>query len=176
MELLSARLGDVLSALYLASACVWRYEVEAEPALLPMAQAAIDRQLASAALILRDLVQNLPSKPLVFIAPLLLGGTRQLLPVNDRRTLALAEALRSEPVLIQRLCPDVGVPKAGGLRDLMQALKLAQPLGDELPTLNKLLRRSASLETAAAGARNPAAALAYLQAADRVIQVDDFPP
>lgn len=29
LELLSARLGDILSALYLASACLWRYEMEA---------------------------------------------------------------------------------------------------------------------------------------------------
>ena len=176
MALLSARLGDVLSALYLAAACVWRYEVEAEPAMLALARAAIGRQLAGAARALRELVHNLPSKPLVFIAPLLLRGTRQLRPVDDTRSLALDEALRSNKVLISRLCPDVGVPRAGGLRDLMQALKLAQSLGDEWPALNKQLRRSRSLEEAAAGASDPAAALAYLRAADRVIQVDDFAP
>ena len=44
-----------------------------------------------------------------------------------------------------------------------------------LPALNKALRRTRSLDTAAAGARDPTAALAYLQAADRLIQVDHFP-
>jgi acyl-CoA dehydrogenase len=48
-------------------------------------------------------------------------------------------------------------------------------LGDEAPALNKLVRRSESLEHAAQNARDPARALAYLLAADRVIQVDDFP-
>ena len=66
------------------------------------------------------------------------------------------------------------MPKSGGLRDLMRALALARELGDEVPGLNALVRRSDSFEQAARGARDPALALAYLLAADRVIQVDDF--
>lgn len=45
--------------------------------------------------------------------------------------------------------------------DLMQAPELEQQLGDE---------------EAAQAASKPALALAYLRAADRVIQVDDFAP
>ena len=176
MELLSTRLGDVLSHLYLAAASVWRYEVEAEPKMLPIARAAIRTQLARAAFTLRELRANLPSRTLALASPLLLGGTRSLHPPGDRALLAMAEALRTDPVLIARLCPDVGKPKQGGLRDLIQALELAGPVADELATLNHTLRRTRSLEQAANGARNPAAALAYLQAADRVIQVDDFAP
>ena len=59
-------------------------------------------------------------------------------------------------------------------RDLMRALELSRPVMDELPALNRVLRRTRSLQDAAAGSRDPAAALAYLQAADRVIQVDEF--
>ena len=176
MELLSTRLGDVLSHLYLAAASVWRYEVEAEPKMLPIARAAIRTQLARAAFTLRELRANLPSRTLALASPLLLGGTRSLHPPGDRALLAMAEALRTDPVLIATLCPDVGKPKQGGLRDLIQALELAGPVADELATLNHTLRRTRSLEQAANGARNPAAALAYLQAADRVIQVDDFAP
>jgi acyl-CoA dehydrogenase len=176
LELLSARLGDVLSCLYLASACVWRFESEAEPKMLPVARAAIDVQLVRGARILRELHRNLPSPALAVVAPLLLGGTRRLRPLGDRRAIALAEALRTDPVLIARLCPDVSRPKQGGLLDMMRALELGQAIGDELPALNRALRRTRSLEDAAAGARDPAAALAYLKAADRVIQVDDFAP
>jgi acyl-CoA dehydrogenase len=43
------------------------------------------------------------------------------------------------------------------------------------PDLNKALRRTRSLADAARSAQNPELALAYLEAADRVIQVDDFP-
>ena len=176
LELLSARLGDVLSCLYLASACLWRYEVEGEAKMLPLARAAVRTQLSRGALILRELQANLPSRVLAFVSPLLLGGTRRLTPPNDRTVLALAEALRTDPVLIARLCPDVGMPREGGLRDLIEALALAEPVADELVALNHTLRRTRSLEESAAGARNPAAALAYLKAADRVIQVDDFAP
>jgi len=175
LELLSARLGDVLSHLYLAAACVWRYEVEAEPRLLPYARAAIRRQLFSADTLLRELHDNLPAQGLALLKPLLLGRGRGLRQLGDRELLALADALRDDPVLMDRLCPDVGVPKSGGLRDLALAIELSRAVKDELPAFNKVLRRTRSLEQAAAGARDPAAALAYLKAADQVIQVDDFP-
>ena len=125
---------------------------------------------------LRELYANMPSRPLALAAPLLLRGNSQLRGLLDLQWLALADALRDDATLIAKLCPDVGQPKAGGLLDLMCAFELAQPLADELPELNKTLRRTASLEEAAAGSANAAAALAYLKAADRVIQVDDFPP
>jgi acyl-CoA dehydrogenase len=176
MELLSARLGDVLSHLYLASASVWRYQIEDDIAMLPFARAAIRMQLDLAAATLRDLVANLPSRALHIAAPLLLRGTRHLAPLRDRDLIALSDALREDRRLVARLCPDMGLPAPGGLRDLMLALELANAVGDELPALNQVLRRTASLEQAAAQSRDPAAALAYLLAADKVIQVDDFRP
>jgi len=174
MELLSARLGDVLSYLYMAAACVWRYQVEGEPKMQPFARAAIRLHLDLAAATLRDLYANLPSRLLRFVSPLILRGTRHLAPLRDRDLIALADALREDRSLIARLCPDVGVPSTGGLRDLMQALELAEPVADEVPELNRVLRRTSSLEHAATKSRDPAAALAYLLAADRVIQVDEF--
>lgn len=174
LELLSARLGDVLSALYLAAAGVWRYQAEAEPAMLPIARAAIRHQLAHATATLRELHANLPSLPMTLLAPALHAGSGRLQPIGDRELLDLAEALRTTPELIARLCPDIGRPKGGGLLDLMHALERAQPVADELPALNQALRRTRSLEDAAAASRDPTAALAYLRAADRVIQVDDF--
>jgi acyl-CoA dehydrogenase len=176
MELLSARLGDILSNLYLAAACLWRYEVEAEPKLLPLARGAVRTQLLQAAASLRDLHANLPSRALDLASRLLRGGTRRLRPLRDREVLALAEALRSDPALLARLCPDVSEPRTGGLHDLMQALALAEPVADELDQLNTALRRVRPLEAAAAKSRDPTAALAYLKAADRVIQVDDVAP
>jgi acyl-CoA dehydrogenase len=176
LELLSARLGDVLSALYLASACVWRYEVEGEPAMLPIARGAIRAQLAIAASTLRELHANLPSWPVAALTPLLRLGHGKLRPLGDRTLLALAESLRTDARLIQNLCPDISKPKSGGLLDLMQALDLAKAVGKDLPELNRVLRRTNSLEEAAASAADPKAALAYLHAADRVIQVDDFAP
>jgi len=176
MELLSARLGDVLSNLYLASASVWRYRQEADTALLPIAHAAIRVQLDQAAATLRELYANLPSGLLRALAPLLLHGTGRLAPLRDRDLVALAESLHGEPAVLARLCMDVGVPGSGGLRDLHDALARARALGpDEAAALNKRLREGSSLENSASFSRDPGAALAYLRAAAKVIQVDDFP-
>src|SRR5262249_37094868 len=88
MELLSARLGDVLSHLYLAAACVWRYEMEAEAAMLPIARAAIRVQLDQAARTLRGLYANLPSPARRVLGTIILGGTGFLAPLRDRQLLA----------------------------------------------------------------------------------------
>jgi hypothetical protein len=58
---------------------------------------------------------------------------------------------------------------------LMRALELPSQLGGETSELNKTLRRSPSLAKAARAAHNLRLALAYLKAADRMIEVDDFP-
>lgn len=177
MELLSSRLGDVLSHLYMASSCLWRYESEADVRMQPFAKAAVRMQLDRAEETLRDLYANLPSWPLRFFAPLILRGTRHLAPLRDRNRVAFADMLRNDRALIARLCPDISVPQAGGLLDLMQALELAAAMdANEVAELNKVLRRTHSLEETAANARDPATALAYLLAADKVIQVDDFDP
>lgn len=173
MELLSARLGDVLAGLYLAAACVWRYQVENDPAVLPVARAAIRLQLHEVATLLRELYANLPSRLLRVMAPMILHGTSHLAPLRDREAIAIADALRTQPGLVRRLCPDVSTPKSGGLLDLMRALDAARVLGDEVAGLNKALRRSGSLEEVACGSRNPEAALTYLRAAEQVIRVDE---
>ncbi|KQV86049.1 acyl-CoA dehydrogenase [Pelomonas sp. Root1237] len=180
MELLSARLGDVLSHLYLAAASVWRFKVEeqgeGDPKMLPFARAAIRFRLEAAAATLRDLHANMPSGALKALSPLLLHGTRHLAPLRDRDLVALAESLRTDPSLVARLCPDFTPPATGGLRDLADALRLADALGgapaEAVSELNRALRRTRSLEAAAASSRDPEAALAYLRAADKVIQVD----
>ncbi|KQX95961.1 acyl-CoA dehydrogenase [Variovorax sp. Root473] len=174
MELLSARLGDVLAHLYLASACVWRYRVDAAPELLPFAQAAIRLQLDEAGKILRDLYANLPTPGRRLLGALVLRRTAHLAPLRDVQLMALAELLRTRPDVVARLVPDLAEPGPGGLRDLMQAMALGAKLGDETATLNKVLRRTRSLDEAARSAADPALARAYLQAADKVIQVDDF--
>jgi acyl-CoA dehydrogenase len=175
MELLSARLGDVLAHLYLASASVWRYRVDAAPELLPFAQAAIRLQLDQAGKILHDLYANLPTAGRRVIGALVLRRTAHLAPLRDVQLMALAELLRTHPRIVQRLAPDLGEPAAGGLRDLMHAMELGEQLGgDTAAMLNKALRRTRSFEEAACSAPDPGLALAYLKAADKVIQVDDF--
>ncbi|MBX3587916.1 MAG: acyl-CoA dehydrogenase [Ramlibacter sp.] len=176
MELLSARLGDCLSHLYMASACFWRFHVEGHDDMLPFARAALRVQLDAAEEVLSDLYANFPTPARRLIGSLVLSRTAHLAPLRDVQMLELARLLRTQRDIVARLCPDISTPARGGMLDLMQALELALQLGDDdTAALNKQVRRTRSLEDAARGAANPALALAYLQAADKVIQVDDFP-
>jgi hypothetical protein len=176
MELLSARLGDVLAHLYMASACAWRYAVENDGDLLPVVRAAIRMQLDEAGNALEALYANFPSPMRRVAGAMVLNRSTRLAPLRDVQLLELAKLLRTRPALVQRLCPDLAKPRTGGLRDLMDALDLAAQLGEETVALNKAVRGRQSMERAAQGSSNPELALAYLRAADKVIQVDDFAP
>ena len=106
LELLSARLGDVLSALYLAAACVWRYEVEADAAMLPLARAAIRRaagarrgdRCASCTPTCRR-ARCAGCRRCCSAAP------RALRALDDRTLLALADALRERSGADRRAVP-----------------------------------------------------------------------
>jgi acyl-CoA dehydrogenase len=177
LELLSQRLGDVLSHLYLASAAIWRYGYERDAAMLPIARAAVRMQLRAATVTLRDLYDNLPFGTRRVFGWVIMRGVWQLNPVRDRQWLAIADVLRTNPAAMARLTQDVSTPKCGGLRDLQAALALYEQLGaEEVSRLNKQLRQTGSIDIAARSAATPHSALNYLRAADKVIQVDDFAP
>jgi len=108
------------------------------------------------------------------IGAMVLRRTAHLAPLRDVQLLELAELLRKDPRIVGRLAPDLSEPAAGGLLDLMHAMELGAKLGDGTAALNKVLRRTNSLEEAARSSTDPELALAYLKAADKVIQVDDF--
>jgi acyl-CoA dehydrogenase len=177
LELLSQRLGDVLSHLYLASAAIWRYGYERDAAMLPIARAAVRMQLRAATVTLRDLYDNLPFGTRRVFGWVIMRGVWQLNPVRDRQWLAIADLLRTNAGVVARLTQDVSTPKCGGLRDLQAALALYEQLGaEEVSRLNKQLRQTGSIDIAARSAATPHSALNYLRAADKVIQVDDFAP
>lgn len=176
MELLSARLGDVLAHLYMASACAWRYAFEKDGDMLPVARAAIRVQLDEAGNALEALYANFPSPLRRVVGTMVLNRSTRLAPLRDVQLLELAKLLRTRNALMKRLCPDLATPSSGGLRDLMDALALAEQLGEETVALNKAVRGRQSMERAAQSSGRPELALAYLRAADKVIQVDDFAP
>jgi hypothetical protein len=176
MELLSARLGDVLAHLYMASASLWRYAFEKDTDMLPMARAAIRVQLDEAGDALEALYANFPSPLRRVVGAMVLNRSTRLAPLRDVQLLDLAKLLRTNPAVVKRLCPDLATPTSGGLRDLMDALDLAMQLGEETVALNKAVRSNQSMERAAQASSRPELALAYLRAADKVIHVDDFAP
>lgn len=173
LELLSSRLGDVLSHLYMACACLWRYARQTDVRIEPVARGAVRRQIWLASQALRELFDNLPN-PILRVAGLIaLRGLSPIRRLHDLEKLAIADTLR-DPWVIRLLCPDVEVPKTGGLCDLHDALQLASELGEEeVLRLASAIRQLKPFEEIAASSASPRA-LEFLRALDKVIQVDSF--
>ena len=174
LEQLSARLGDVLSHLYLAAACLWRYHHDPQPILLPIAQAAADFEFNLARKALADLYSNMPGWFLRWCGRVLMRGMQRPEPIKDRKLLQIAEMLREDERAIALLCPDLCEPRSGGMRDLRNAVALGRELGAEAAELDRAIRSGEPFEAIAARSARPELALRYLQAVDRVIQVDEF--
>ncbi|UVW30040.1 acyl-CoA dehydrogenase [Massilia sp. H6] len=173
MELISSRLGDVLSHLYMASACLWRYAQHENEEMAVIARAAARRQIWLASSALHALFDNLHNPLLRVAAKVALGGLRPLHALRDHDKLEIAALLRQAPV-IALLCPEVEAPARGGMRDLRDLLLLAQEIGEqESERLAKAIRQRRPFEEIAAESSAPQA-LAFLVALDKVIQVDSF--
>ncbi|EHP44130.1 acyL-CoA dehydrogenase domain-containing protein [Cupriavidus basilensis OR16] len=174
LELLSSRLGDALSHLYMACACLWRYAGQPEAELAPIVRGAIRHQIWLASEALHGLYDNVSNPVLRIAGKIALQGLSPIHRLRDSEKIAIADALGDTRV-IRRLCPDIETPRAGGLRDLYDLLALAQELGEtESQRLAGAIRELKTLEDIAAtsSAQN---ALAFLRALYKVIQVDSFP-
>ncbi|REM67151.1 acyl-CoA dehydrogenase, partial [Mycobacterium tuberculosis] len=76
------------------------------------------------------LYANLPTAGRRVIGALVLRRTAHLAPLRDVQLLELADLLRKDRRIVERLVPDLSEPAAGGLRDLMHAMELGAQLGD----------------------------------------------
>jgi acyl-CoA dehydrogenase len=125
MELLSARLGDVLAHLYMASACVWRYAMEKDATCCRWHGPPFACSSTKPAMRWKRSTPTFPSPLRRVVGALVLNRSTRLAPLRDVQLLELAKLLRTNNALVKRLCPDLATPAGGGLRDLMDALALA---------------------------------------------------
>ena len=191
-ERLSARLGDVLSHLYLASAALKRYHDLGYPEhSQPMLRWAVEESLGKAEQALEELLGNFPNKLLgcalrVLVLPF---GRRHKGP-SDELDAQMAEIIgrnSGDPALEELLegCyrPQAEQDPVGALQYAMNLLREAQPLQKKLHKAVKADQVQAlpgqSLIEAAVGAGVLSAeeghALQQAEAARRVvIDVDDF--
>lgn len=134
-ERLSARLGDVLSELYLASATLKRFEDQGRPADdLPLLQWALEDGLYRMQERLRSLLRNLPMRPLGWVLRLILfpSGYPHTEP-RDRSATHAAELLLSPSATRDRLTEGIYTSRdpreaVGRLERALDAAIAAEPV------------------------------------------------
>ncbi len=187
-ESLSARLGDVLSELYLLSAALKRFHRDGYPAA---DQAYVDwlmaDGLARMQASLAGVLANLPNRPLAWaLRPIVLPFGQTFAPPKDKLTTRIAEVLMTPGVARDRLAEgiDITADTAGELGRLELALTrrvAAEPVAAKLRDAEKagtIAHRDDIAAAQAAGviSESDAAALAAADEAMRdVIAVDSFP-
>jgi acyl-CoA dehydrogenase len=183
-EMMSGRLGDILSELYLLSAVLKRWDDEGrQKADLPLMRYAMDAGFATIEKAIRDVLANLPNRPMAWAVKLLVQplGVRHYGP-SDALTRQCAELLLEPSATRDRITAGVYVERgkvgSNPVADLERAFDLviaAAPIQDRISRA-----RYDSLEDAKEKgliSEDELKQLEELEAAvQRVIGVDDFDP
>jgi acyl-CoA dehydrogenase len=192
-ESLSARLGDVLSYLYLASMVLKRHHDQGLPADdLPVVEWACRSLLYRAQEQLHDFLRNFPNRPLAALMRLLIfpRGRTYFAP-SDRLGARLADLIMTPGAARNRLCEEAwrGPEHDNPLHLLQQALELsveAEPLEKKLRVdgvrtgrIHALDPRAQIEEAVSIGLLSEAEAgllLRYDTLVMSLVNVDDFAP
>lgn len=183
-EMMSGRLGDILSELYLLSAVLKRWEDEGrQKADLPLVRYAMAEGLATIEDAIRAVLANLPNRPLAWLLKLLIQplGVGEHGP-SDKLVSQCAELLMRPSATRDRITAGVftrrGKANSNGVADLEEAFDkviAAQPLHKRLAEANCHDLQAAKEQ----GLLNDEE-LQQLEDAEaavqRVIAVDDFAP
>ncbi len=191
-EMLSGRLADCLSNLYLASACVKRYHDQEYPAEdLPLLRWSCERAIADIQNALSGVLDNHPLRPLAVLMRLLVFPLgRRLGGPGDALDREVAGLLMRPSATRNRLTAGIHIPVAPDQRlaqieDALARVVAAEPVERRLRALVREGRlEAAPADTLARRALEQgfidAAAGQILAAAEAarlaVIEVDDFPP
>jgi acyl-CoA dehydrogenase len=191
-EKLSARLGDILSLMYLASAALKRYEDEGRQAAdKPLLDWAVWDAMFRAQNAFEGVISNYPSRAVAWVLRRMLFplGRPYVMP-SDRLGHEVAKLLIEPGASRDRLTAGMYVTRdesdiIGKLEAALQAAVAAEPIERKL----RDAQRAGSIEGETADALAKAASAAGLLTADEraalaraarlrdeVIRVDDFPP
>lgn len=190
-EMISARLGDVLSHLYIASAVLKRFEDEGrQQADLPFVRYSLEHHLHQIGVALDGFYQNFPQR--------FLAGTLRFLSfpfgINykapaDRHAQEIAEAMMLPGVTRERhtfLCyykehaddvtghMELAFQKMYAMKDVYKALRAAQKKGDVHADLNGQALADAALQAGVIDQSQVAALAECEQLRMRAIGVDSF--
>jgi acyl-CoA dehydrogenase len=192
-ETISARLGDVLSAMYLASMVLKHHENEGQPPEeLPVVEWACRELLYQAQEQLHSVLRNFPNRPLAALMRLLVfpRGLTYFAP-SDRLGRSVAELVLNDTATRTRLCrlvyrtAEPGNP-LGALQQVLELAAVAEPLERRLRVEGQKTGRLTALDLP--GQIEQARALGILSEAEarmladydrrvmQIIDVDDFSP
>ncbi|MCC4265530.1 acyl-CoA dehydrogenase [Oceanimonas baumannii] len=192
-EMLSARLGDVLSHLYLASATLKYFEDNGRPAEeLPFVHYAVSRNLHLIGDALSGFLQNFPNRSVAFALKALIFplGNRYRMPA-DHHVHAICRQLMTPGGVRDRLSalcyrPPAGEPGLGELEAAFEAMVAVSELDKKIARAQKdgIVPRKLGLADLLEQAQNAkvisSAEAQQLQEADqlrrRAIAVDSFAP
>ena len=178
-EMLSARLGDVLSELYLLSAVLKRWHDETNIAAdFPLVEWTAEESFAKMASSLDEVLANLPNRPAAWLlrALTLPGGSNR--GPSDELTREVAELLLTPSPTRSRISRGVEAVRGdGALKTLEEAFALV--VATE-PLRRKLKELGLSVDAALAGGTPTDDDVRLLRKAEElvgeVISVDDFDP
>ncbi|OQS41618.1 MULTISPECIES: acyl-CoA dehydrogenase [Chromobacterium] len=189
-EKLSARLGDMLSGLYIASACLKRFERDGAPKEdLAVLQWSVENALYDVQQAMDGFLANLPSRMLaVVLRKLIFPWGLTLKPASDRVGTQVARAMMEPGATRERLTRGMYLPKEEGdavgvLAHALEAVLATEPLEQKLRKLARdgkfvsVTARERLAEALAAGLLNQAEFDAVSRARKLkrdVIMVDDF--
>ncbi len=179
-EMLSARLGDVLSELYMVSAVIKRFEDDGRPeADRPVLDWCCATSFALIEKRLAGVLRNLPLRPAAWLGALTLGPFRGRKGPGDRVIRKAAEAILEPGPTRDRLSE--GVFRGAG-DDGIARLERAFELVVACDAIRRRMREAGIEDPRAARERGvitepEAEQLAGMaEAVDRAIEVDSFPP
>ncbi|CAN5284775.1 acyl-CoA dehydrogenase [soil metagenome] len=190
-EKLSARLGDVLSHLYMASACVKHYVDQGRhEADLPLLEWTVRDSLAIVQNRLEEVLQNFPSRvAAVVLKSLVLPLGRPYAPPDDRLGARAARLLLRPSPARDRLTRGVYAPQDAddpvGLMDLALEKTVAaaqleervqQMTGERLRLYDYVTGVKSAQDAGVIDAAEAEQLTEAMRLADRAIRVDEFPP
>lgn len=141
-EKLSARLGDMLSGLYIASACLKRFERDGAPKEdLALLQWSVENALYDVQQAMDGFLANLPSRALAMVLrKLIFPWGLTLKPASDRAGTKIARAMMEPGATRERLTRGMYLPKeetdaVGVLAHALEAVLATEPLEQKLRKL-----------------------------------------
>jgi acyl-CoA dehydrogenase len=155
-EKISARLGDVLSMLYLCSATLKRFEDDGHPAEdLPLLHWAMQDALYKAQQALDGVIHNFPNAPARWVLSALVFPTGlRLSPPSDRLGHEVAALLMQPGAARDRLTDGMYLPKVHGKKETshtpfphLNPLPQSAPLSDSLPRAGERTNEKGNLES-----------------------------